>query len=506
MLTTRSLAHLIRSAGIGADQSPDVPITGIRYDSREVKPGQVFVAIAGTHTDGHRHLAQALANGAVAAVVERGRPEADMFRERLVVIEVADTRTALAALAAAFYDFPARALRVIGVTGTDGKTTTCYLTTSVLDTAGHRTGLITTVDFKVGERWESNNSRQTTPESLEIQEMLARMVRESCDYAIIESTSHGLALARLDHCEYDVAVLTNITSDHLDFHRTRDDYVAAKARLFEMLDEGAPKGIVKAAVLNLDDPSSSLMRAKTSATVVTYALDQDADVRATDVRLREDGTSFVLQTPAGEAPVELALPARFNVANALAAAAVGHSQGIDPAQIARGLSALRGVPGRMERIDEGQRFTVIVDYAHTEESLRKVLGVLRPLTSGRLVALFGAAGDRDPGRRTGLGTAAADLADFSILANEDPREEDESKILDEIAGGMESHGRQRGRDFLAIPDRRLAIRRAFLLARPGDVVLLAGKGHEQSIIVGRDKVPWDERTVAREELRRLLDT
>lgn len=499
---TISLRDLLTTAGLPASSVPEAEVTGVAYDSRKVCPGFVFVAIPGEHTDGHAHATAAVASGAVAVIALEGRATGNTVDA--AVVRVPDTRAALAPLSAAFYGFPARKLRVVGITGTDGKTTTSYLTTSVLDAGGFRTGMITTVDFKVGERWEANNSRQTTPESLENQEMLAEMVAAGCDCAVLESTSHGLALHRLDGCEYDVAVLTNITSDHLDFHETREAYIEAKSRLFAMLDESHDKGFARAAVLNLDDSTAAYMRSKTRAPAVTYALDQPADITAEDIDLGEAGTRFTLVTPAGRAPVALALPARYNVANALAAAGVGHSQGLDAATIARGLSALRGVPGRMERIDEGQAFTVIVDYAHTEESLRNVLRVLRPLTRGRLMVLFGAAGDRDPGRRTGLGSAAAGLADFAILANEDPREEDEWKILRDIGAALEAGGRRAGEDYIAIPDRREAIAEAFRRARAGDLVLLAGKGHEQSIIVGRDKTPWDDRAVAREELRRLL--
>ncbi len=501
---TIPLRELLSAAGLPADDVPGVQVTGIAYDSRNVRPGFVFVAIPGEHTDGHAHAASAVANGAVAVVALDGRDAVPTGAA--TVVRVADTRAALAPLSAAFYGYPARRLRVAGITGTDGKTTTSYLATAVLDAGGARTGMITTVDFKVGERWEANNSRQTTPEALENQAMLRQMVDANCDWAVIESTSHGLALHRLDGCEYDVAVLTNITSDHLDFHETREAYIEAKSRLFEMLDAAAAKGIAKTAILNLDDPASAYLRTKTRAQVLTYALDQAADITAADVQAGEAGTSFTLATPAGRAPVLLALPARYNVANALAAAGVGVAQGLAAEVIATGLSALKGVPGRMERIDEGQPFTVIVDYAHTEESLRNVLRVLRPLTKGRLMVLFGAAGDRDPGRRTGLGAAAADLADFAILANEDPREEDEWKILRDIGAALEAGGRRENEDYLAIPDRRDAIAEAFRRARPGDLVLLAGKGHEQSIIVSREKTPWDDRAVAREELRRLVGT
>ena len=325
---------------------------------------------------------------------------------------------------------------------------------------------------------------------------------------MVESTSHGLALHRLEHLEYDVAAFTNLYPDHLDFHPDMEHYLAAKARLFEMLDEAVDKGIEKTAVLNADDPASPALRSRTrKARVVTYAIDsQEADVRAEDVSLSERGSRFRLVTPVGEIEMVTPLLGRFSVYNSLAAAAIAVHLGVDLAAVSEALASFRGVPGRMERIDCGQPFAVVVDFAHTGDALRSILQALRPATSGRLVAVFGAGGDRDPARRTGMGRAAAELADFSVVCNDNPRTEDPNAIIDQIAGSMVEAGKREGQDFVRIPDRRVAIRHAFAQAREGDVVLLAGKGHEPYVIVGHEYFPWDDREVAREELAAALGT
>ncbi len=481
-------------------------IGGVRYDSRRVRPGDLFVAVPGYYVDGHDFVGRALDAGAAAIVVEAGRREGwapqVAGHAATPVIAVADTRAALATAAAAFYGHPARKLRVIGITGTDGKTTTSFLTSAVLEAAGHRTGLLGTVEHRIAGRAVANDSRQTTPESPEVQALLAAMVEAGCDYAIIESTSHGLELHRLDGCEYDVAALTNVTSDHLDFHGTREAYIAAKARLFAMLDTAADKSFPKWAVLNADDPVSAAMRAATApARALTYALDSAADLRASDIMAGDEGSRFTATFGEERREATIALPGRFNVANALAAIAIGLTQGIALAEACRGVASLASVPGRMERIDEGQPFTVIVDYAHTEAALRTVLTELRAASQGRLIVVFGAAGGRDAARRRGLGQAAAELADRLYITTEDPREEDPDTIIAEIAAVVGAAGRREGDDFRRVPDRAEAIAAAVKDARPGDVVLIAGKGHEGSIIMGREKLPWDDRAAARQAIR-----
>jgi UDP-N-acetylmuramoyl-L-alanyl-D-glutamate--2,6-diaminopimelate ligase len=482
----------------GLDINSD--ITALAYDSRRVEAGGLFIAVPGTHTDGRRFLDDAKRRGAAVAL---GEALPDQHTLPLPYIEVGDVRTALADLACAFYGYPARQLCTIGITGTDGKTTTSNLISTLLETAGWRDGLMTTANFKItGQEWE-NATRQSTLEALEIQQFLRRLVDEQVTHAIIEATSHGLVLQRVHGCEFDVGVVTNITHEHLDFHKTIDAYRRAKARLFEMLDPTRDKhrGSRPVAILNRDDVSYEVLKPYCRVPILDYGIDMPAAVRAVDLDMKASSTTFRVILPDSECQIETQLVGRFNVSNCLAAIATAYSQGVPIEAIARGLASVKGVTGRMEHIDEGQSFAVIVDYAHTPDSLRKVLTTLRPLTRGKLMVVFGSAGERDRQKRPIMGSVAAQLTDFFILTDEDPREEDSEEILREIAAGAEAAGKRQGQDFLCIVDRRQAIATAFTHARPGDTILLAGKGHEQSIIIGREKLPWDDRRVAREELR-----
>ncbi len=487
---------------------PDVEVSAICYDSRGVRPGALFVAVPGFRTDGHHHIGEAAAAGAVAVAVQADRPDrwqAVVGEQGLSAVVVPDTRLGLAALAAAFYGHPGRRLRVVGVTGTDGKTTVVHLVSHLLETAGHRSGLLSTVLCKAGDRTWPNESRFTTPEAPEVQALLAEIVATGAEYAVLESSSHGLALRRLDGCEYDVAVMTNVTADHLDFHRSREEYAAAKGRLFAMLDESASKaGAEKVAVLNADDPASDYFRGLTRARVLAYGIERPADVRATRIASTDWGSRFRLATAAGEEEVTLGQGGDFNVYNALAAAAVAVSQGMALADIARGIASFPGVPGRLERVDEGQPFTVVVDFAHAPEALRRVLAFLRQRCRGRLITVFGCIGERERPRRAGMGLAAGQLADFTIVTNDNPFAEDPDAIIAEIVQGLREAGRHEGHHFVAIPDRREAIAHAFAMAVEGDVVLLAGKGHERSITIGPEVIRWDERQVAEELLRGML--
>ncbi|HZQ38551.1 MAG TPA: UDP-N-acetylmuramoyl-L-alanyl-D-glutamate--2,6-diaminopimelate ligase [Dehalococcoidia bacterium] len=498
------LADLLRPLGIAVPAGGEREISGIAYDSRRVQPGGLFVAIPGFHVDGAAFVGDACARGAAAVVLdELALPAAATTAAAAGVplFGVADPRAALATLSACWFGYPARDLVTIGVTGTDGKTTTCYLTSSLLEAAGFRTGLFTTVAYKVGGQWEENESRQTTPEALEVQQLLRRMADAGVGHALLESTSHGLELHKLDHCEYDIAVFTNLSPDHLDFHGTVEAYAAAKARLFAMLDTSRQKGAPKLAVLNADDPHWQQMANATSGRRLTYALDAPADLRAVAIDLQADGSELRIASPAGPIEARLNLPGRFNVANALAAAAVALGLDVPAEAVGEALSRASGVPGRMQRIDTGQPFTVIVDYAHTAASFQKVLDTLRPLTRGRLIAVFGCAGERGAERRSGMGTVAARSADYAVLTSEDPREEDPAAIIAEIAAAMAAAGAPEGQRFERIVDRREAIGRAFALAGAGDVVLLTGKGHEHSIQTARGSIPWDEAAVATELLR-----
>ncbi len=487
--------------------APETVVSGIGHDSRAVGRGDLFVAIPGFTMDAHAFLGEAVGRGASALLVQRDREAAWRGLGATVpVIAVEDSRAALAAAAAWFYGHAGRELTVVGITGTDGKTTTSYLLQSVLEAAGAKVGRLGTVDVQIAGRAESSTARMTTPEATEIQRLLRAMVEAGCDVAIVESTSHGLALHRLDQVEYDLAVLTNITGDHLDFHKTIEAYREAKALLFEALDQSAAKGegAGKVAVVNADDPSAGFMLSRTQAEKLSYGLEsREATLTARNLVLRGGGSEFRLVTPAGMAEVDIKLPALFNVYNALAAAAAGVGLGLEAAAIGPGLGACRGVPGRMERIEAGQPFEVVVDFAQTGDSVRKVLEVLRQVTKGRLIIVVGAAGERDPGRRFGVARAAAAGADFAVFTSEDPRSEDPAGIVREIGKHAEGAGKARGEDFVEVEDRREAIREALGRARPGDTVIICGKGHEQSIIYGTTALPWDDREVAREELEAL---
>ena len=485
---------------INAPRLDNVEITALVYDSRQVQVGGLFIAVPGVHTDGRLFLADAAQRGAVAAL-----GEALQSPSPLPYIEVRDVRTALANLACAFFEYPAQQLCMIGITGTDGKTTTSNLVSILLETAGRRTGLMTTANFKIcGQEWE-NSTRQSTLEALEVQQFLRRMLDQGVTHAVIEATSHGLELQRVHGCNFDVGVVTNITHEHLDFHKTIEGYRRAKARLFEMLDPARDKGlgIQPIAILNRDDASYEVLKPYCRVPVLDYGIDKSAAVRAVDVQLQAYSTRFRALLPDTEMSIETRLVGSFNVSNCLAAIATAYSLGVQPDEIVRGLAGVTGVTGRMERIDEGQPFTVIVDYAHTPDSLEKVLATLRPLTSGKLMVVFGSAGERDIQKRPIMGHIAAQMTDFFVITDEDPRDEDRESILRDIARGAEAIGKRQGRDFLCIADRTQAIATAFRYAQAGDTILLAGKGHEQSILIGREKLPWDDRRVAREQLRSL---
>ncbi len=479
-------------------------IQGLAYDSRNVEAGYLFIAVPGTHTDGQRFVSEAARKGALVAL---GETWTGNEPPPLPYIVVSNVRIALANLACAFYGYPAQQLCTIGVTGTDGKTTTSNLISLILEEAGKHTGLMTTANFRLnGQEWE-NTTRQSTLEAVDIQRLLRRMYDEGATHVVVEATSHGLELHRVRGCAFDVGVVTNITHEHLDFHKTLAAYRRAKARLFEMLDASRDKGIGSKAVaiLNRDDSSYEILKPYCQVPILDYGIETPAAVRAVDIQFLAHSTRFRVVLPDAEGIIETQLVGRFNVSNALAAIAATYNQGIALADIARGLAKVKGVAGRMERIDEGQPYTVIVDYAHTPDSLAKVLDTLRPITKGRILVVFGSAGERDLQKRPVMGQIAAQKADFFVITDEDPREEDREQILQEIAQGAEAVGKLQGRDFLCIADRTEAIATALTTARAGDTVLLAGKGHEQSIIMGREKIPWDDRKVAREQLQRVLN-
>jgi UDP-N-acetylmuramoyl-L-alanyl-D-glutamate--2,6-diaminopimelate ligase len=498
-----------------------IAVSGVTHDSRRVGAGTLFVAVPGLHADGHDFVGAAASAGAAVALVDRPLPDVDLPQ-----LVVDDTRQALAAAAAWWYRDPSARLAVVGITGTDGKTTTSFLATAALEAAGVRTGMTGTAATRIGGVQEANAAHATTPEAPELQRALRAMHVAGDAAAVIETTSHGLALNRVDAIAYDIAILTNLTHEHLELHGTWEAYRDAKLRLFEKLARPSQAAAAKAetatrgperakplawpatGIVNADDGSAGAfigVAQEAGARVITYGTDPGADVRATRVEEDQRRLRIAYEAPSGSATVHLRLAGRFNVHNALAVVALGEAVGLDPAAVREGLASLPVVPGRMERVDVGQPFGVIVDFAHSPASLQTVLDLLAPLAAsggGGVIAVFGSAGERDTAKRPQMGRIAGERARIVVVTDEDPRGEPREAILDEIARGAEATGKRRGHDLLVIADRRDAIEAAIERARPGDIVLLAGKGHEQSILGPEGPRPWDERAEAEAALRR----
>ena len=470
------------------DRSPslagDPVVRGIRNDSRAVRPGDLFVALRGLAADGADYVGDALRRGAVAVFSERRLS----LPPSIPLVVDPRGRRAVARLAAAFHREPATRLRCVGVTGTNGKTTTTWIVRRLLEASGVRTALVGTIGHDVGDAEE--RATRTTPDAVELQELLARAVENGHEAAAMEVSSHALTQDRVHGIPFDAAVFTNLTRDHLDYHGTMEEYAAAKGRLFAGLRRGA------VAVLNADDPASARYAKATPARVVRYGLRAaDADVTARDVAAGTSGSFFRLVWPDGELAIETPLVGLYNVANALAAAATARALGCSDHAIREGLRALPPVPGRLERVDAGQPFLVVVDYAHTPDALANVLRALRPIARRRVLALFGCGGDRDRGKRPEMARAAGEGADFVVVTSDNPRTEDPSRILADVVPGLPA-----GCDHRVVEDRREAIAEILRRAEPGDVVLLAGKGHETYQILRDATIPFDDRRVAWELL------
>jgi UDP-N-acetylmuramoyl-L-alanyl-D-glutamate--2,6-diaminopimelate ligase len=506
--------HGARDGGkaIGPAALAPIRVRGVTDDSRAVREGSLFVAIPGLHVDGHEFVARAAAAGAAAALVERPLP--DVALPQLVVDR---SPAALADAATWWYGDPSLRLGVLGITGTDGKTTTGYLATAALEAAGLSSGLIGTVATQIGSIREANPEHTTTPGAALLQQTLRAMADAANSVAVVETTSHGLASDRVHGIAYDVAILTNLTHEHLEFHGSWEAYRDAKLSLFERLAVGranprkelGARKWPKAAIVNADDPNAGAfvgVAQEAGARIVTYGTDASADVRVTHVEEDASGLRIGFVAPSGAATLELRLAGRFNVHNALAVVALGEVLELDPAVVRAGLAGVDGVPGRMERLDAGQPFGIVIDYAHSPASLEKVLGLLAPLAAARgggVIAVFGSAGERDTEKRPMMGRIAAERTRLMVVTDEDPRGEDRTRILDDIARGAEDGGKRRDRDLLLIADRPRAVEAAFERARPGDIVLLAGKGHEQSIIGPDGPVAYDERATALAAIARL---
>jgi UDP-N-acetylmuramoyl-L-alanyl-D-glutamate--2,6-diaminopimelate ligase len=490
----------------------DPDITLITTDSRQVIPGALFVAYPGVAVDGHRFIADAIQRGAAAIVGERAI--ADLIPQSEIRIpnylKVRDGREAFAWLNAAWHGFPARQLIMIGVTGTDGKTTTSNLIHSILTTAGIKAGLISTVNAVIGERVLDTGLHTTTPDANDVQRYLAEMVAAGMTHCVLETTSHGLAQHRVTGCEFDIAVVTNITHEHLDVHGSLEAYRAAKGMLFTALATALDKGVRKTAILNNDDSSHVYLRdwleqsgrRGRPAEIITYALREAAQWNAFDIDYRADAIHFTTIGFGRSLEIATPLVGEFNVSNCLAAiAATVAGLGVDPQAARSGIAALKGVPGRMERIDEGQPFTAIVDFAHTPHALDRAIAAARTMTDGQVIVAFGCAGLRDREKRALMGEVAGRAADKIIVTAEDPRTESLDAIMAVTAQALRAQGRVEGVDFWRVPDRGEALAFACSLAKSGDVVMACGKGHEQSMCFGEIEYTWDDRAALRAALR-----
>ncbi|MCE5207943.1 MAG: UDP-N-acetylmuramoyl-L-alanyl-D-glutamate--2,6-diaminopimelate ligase [Chloroflexi bacterium] len=478
-------------------------VTGITYDSRQIEPGNIFVALEGKNTDGHRFIRTAIEQG--AAAIAGCKPFTDLD---VPYIRVADPRHLLAYLSAAFYNFPARKMSMIGVTGTDGKTTTTNLIYEILLKAGTQAGMISTVNATIGDEVIDTGFHVTTPEAPEVQRYLSRMQSAGLTHVVLETTSHGLEQHRVSCCEFDVGVITNITHEHLDYHGSYEAYWKAKSRLFTGLAETAPKsfGNPRLAVLNLDDRSYEYLNNLTSVNKITYSCkDPQADVFATNIQHSPNGLHFDVKIRENVFPIRCLLIGEHNVSNCLAAAGAAYfGLGIGIDSIVRGIESLKGIPGRMELIDRGQDFIAIVDFAHTPNALLRALEAARQLTAGRILVVFGSAGLRDREKRRLMAEIAVQWADMTYLTAEDPRTESLDDILAEMADAAEKRGGIERETFWRVADRGQAILQAVKSARPGDVVIACGKGHEQSMCFGEVEYPWDDRVAMRAALAQHL--
>jgi UDP-N-acetylmuramoyl-L-alanyl-D-glutamate--2,6-diaminopimelate ligase len=485
LLSDLPVAHEVSGEVAGRE------VRGIVFDSHEVKPGFIFVAFPGINSDGHDYIDEAMEQGSVAVVGSRAE-----VKIPVPYIRVENPRQAIAHLAASFYGHPARKLMVIGVTGTDGKTTTSNLIFQILLAAGLKAGVITTVNAQIGDETVDTGFHVTTPEAIEVQPYLARMVAAGLTHVVLETTSHGLAQHRVDGSEYDIAVVTNITHEHLDFHGSYEGYLAAKARLFSMLEETVtkPQGNPRLAVLNRDDRSYSPLQPYVKTSKVSYSIAGIGDVNAEKIKSSSEGVRFTARSKDFVQKITCNIPGEFNVSNCLAAlCATVYGLGIAPQVAAQGIAALTGVPGRMEVIDYGQPFTAVVDFAHTPNALERAIQTARSMTKGQVITVFGSAGLRDRQKRRMMADVSVRQADLTVLTAEDPRIESLDDILAEMADAAVAAGGVEGDNFFRVPDRGDAIRKGLALARPGDLVISCGKGHEKSMCFGTVEYPWDDR-------------
>jgi UDP-N-acetylmuramoyl-L-alanyl-D-glutamate--2,6-diaminopimelate ligase len=477
-------------------QTQDIEVHALCYDSRTVGHGDLFVAIPGTTSDGARFIDEAISRGALAVVLQddAASPDALFLHTHVAKLVVPDARRALAQLSANYYDHPSRKLRLVGVTGTNGKTTTAFLVKAALEAHGERVGLIGTIAYHIGS--EILPATHTTPESLELNTLLATMVERGCTAAVMEVSSHALAFSRVFGLRFAAGVFTNFTQDHLDFHGTMEEYFRAKKRLFDMLPPDA------VAITNADDPHGREILANSPARCLTYGIGASADITARDIQMDVRGTRFTIAHGSGMTPVTTSLTGRFNVANILAAYGTAAALGVPPAIAAEGISRLRAVRGRFEQLVSPTGWTAVIDYAHTPDALENTLTAIRDLLSrqngSKIITVFGCGGNRDKDKRPKMGRIASSLSTITVVTSDNPRQEDPQAIIDQILAGVLP-----GRTVYAEPDRRQAIIKGLLLAEPGDVVLIAGKGHEDYQVIGTAKMHLDDREEVEMFIRNL---
>lgn len=466
----------------------NIKITGIQYDSRKVVKGNVFVAINGFKVDGHDYIEHALDNGAIAIVVEKDVS----ISHDAVIIKVKDTRKALAKLSSEFYGNPSKKIELIGVTGTNGKTSITYIIDSILKMNNKKNGIIGTVgSFVDGTHIDTKN---TTPESLELQRIFSKLVKADAYSCVMEVSSHSLELSRVENCDFNVGIFTNLTKEHLDYHQSIENYYNAKKKLFYMTS--------KCNIINIDDKYGRKLIKEISTLdtpLLTYGIEYESDIYATDIVYSATGVIFSLNTPKGNIKVNMNIPGKFTIYNGLAAASCAYAYGIDLNDIKLGLEQIKGVKGRFEVIPTDKDFTVIIDFAHTADALEKILNVIDDFSEGRKIIVFGAGGDRDISKRAPMGEVAGTHCDLCIVTSDNPRTEDPQQIIDHIIEGI----KKVNGDYIAIVDRKEAIEYAIKNSKPKDIILLAGKGHESYIIIGDTTFPFDERKIVLEALKTL---
>ncbi|MNH72128.1 UDP-N-acetylmuramoyl-L-alanyl-D-glutamate--L-lysine ligase [compost metagenome] len=489
----KQLAAYLATSSIHGDG--EVAITGVQIDSRKVTSGDLFICLPGHTVDGHDFARQAAEKGAAALVVQHVLENVDLPQ-----LKVKDSRLAMAVLGNAFYEEPSSRLRVIGVTGTNGKTTTTYLIEQILKDQGNKPGLIGTIQRRYDGK--SYPMSGTTPESLDLQGYLNDMAEADCNYCVMEVSSHALEQGRVKGTRFRTAIFTNLTQDHLDYHKTMEDYRAAKGLFFSRLGNQYFEDPQERsyAVLNVDDEASAYYAAQTAVEVITYGVENEADVRASNISITSRGTSFHVDTFRGSAYINLRMVGKFNVYNALAAISAALLEDIPLEKIKASLESLQGVEGRVEAVDEGQEFAVIVDYAHTPDGLENVLRTVKEFAEGRVICVFGCGGDRDKTKRPIMGQIAAKYSEYVFVTSDNPRTENPEAILSDIEQGLTDHGVTRDRYELVV-DRKEAIEKAIEMASSKDVVLIAGKGHETYQLIGSQVLDFDDRIVAKEAIR-----